>query len=178
MKKIYHHDTSTWTCGVEAQKAERKRHAVEHSLLRTKRKWGFQIQPWKSETEKLQYLFGQGVGAIPDVGLLKVDLFKFADMIGSSCSFWRHRNSKENEGKAAAKEDPDQKAPHPTLQEQHGSQSKVVTSTGHTTTAFYTSEREYGHQKRETSTGKAKQVIKVDCKLLPLRWFSLCREGG
>lgn len=90
----------------------------------TNRGAGPQIPPGR--THGWLYHFSQGVGAIPDVGLLEVDLPEPAGVLGSGSPFQRQRaGEKKGETATAAEENPCWEALGQGLQGGHGSQSEI-----------------------------------------------------
>lgn len=91
----------------------------------TNRGEGPQIPPWRAHG--WLYRFSQGVSAIPDVGLLEVDLPEPAGMMGSGSPFQRQRaGEKKGETATAAEENPSWEALGQGVQGGHGSESEIV----------------------------------------------------
>lgn len=140
----------------------------------TGRGGGPQTPPWR--TCGLLYHFSQGVGAIPDVGLLEVYLPKLAGMMGGrsqSCPLWRQRaGEKKGETATAAEDDPSWEAFGQGLQGGHGSRSQVVCSS-RLQLQHSALMRESSVSIRESRQGKGREARRCEPYLCCDSWCAL-----
>lgn len=154
--------------------ASGERHGKEREMPKvrsqgTDRGGGRQIPPWR--THGLLYHFSQGVGAIPDVGLLEVYLSEPAGMMGSRRQSWpsqRQRAAEKKRDTATAADDPSCKALGQGLQRGHGSRSKVVCPS-RSQLQHPALMRESSVSIRESGQGKERETQRL--WVLPLLWF-------
>lgn len=136
-----------------------------------------QIPLWR--TRGLPYHFSQGIGAIPDVGLLEVDFPEPAGMMGARshpCPFRRQRaGEKKRETATAAEEDPSWEVLGQGQQRGHGSRSKVVRPS-RLQLQHSALTRDSSVSIRESGQGKGREAQRLQA--LPLLWFLMCSAGG
>lgn len=133
----------------------------------TGREGGPHILPWRESG--LSYHFSQGVGAIPDVGLLEVDLPEPAGLMGIGnhpCPFWRQgAGEKKRETATIAEDNPSWEAPGQGVQGGHGSR---VRPRG----CSYSTQRWWERAvlaSGRVSKGKGREAERLQA--LPLLWF-------
>lgn len=125
---------------------------------------------------KKPYHFSQGVGAIPDVGLLEVDLSEAAGLMGIGshpCPFWRQGTAeKKRETATAAENDPYWEAPGQGVQGSHGSRLSQRLQLQHSALMKENSvsirEREQGQRERGTQAVSLTFAVILD--VLWRRW--------